>query len=400
MSGIDFRGRRRFRDSEATERLAALLGHEDDGAELPAGTGHGGSGGFDPVTATRSTDDSARPDDADGEDSSRLDPSDPFSEGPSFDPSPDSPDNSSEGRSRHREDVVIRRGLSRPAVVVLCAVLLLAVVLGGISLLSGGDDDAVVTSAAVSGHGADEENATSHAPSGESTRGTGRHSGAHSHGASGSPSSGTSTASEAGESSGAQGKADAAVLTVHVVGEVKDPSVVTLSPGARVMDAVQAAGGFTSAAVKDRINLAQPVQDGAQITIPNAGNADQVAAGTPVAGAAGGTGGAAGSTSGSSSGTSSGAGAGSSAASGAGASGTGSAGTGAGTAAGSGGAPVNLNTATVAELDTLPRVGPVLAQRIVDFRTEHGPFTAVEQIDDVSGVGPAMLEALLPLLTV
>lgn len=61
---------------------------------------------------------------------------------------------------------------------------------------------------------------------------------------------------------------------------------------------------------------------------------------------------------------------------------------------------MNLNTATAADLETLPRVGPVLAQRIVDFRTQHGPFTAPEQIDDVSGVGPAMLEALLPLVTV
>ena len=65
-----------------------------------------------------------------------------------------------------------------------------------------------------------------------------------------------------------------------------------------------------------------------------------------------------------------------------------------------GGAPVNLNTASQAELETLPRVGPVLAQRIVEFRTQHGPFTSAEQLDDVNGVGPAMLEALLPLVTV
>jgi competence protein ComEA len=54
----------------------------------------------------------------------------------------------------------------------------------------------------------------------------------------------------------------------------------------------------------------------------------------------------------------------------------------------------------VAELDTLPKVGPVLAQRIVDWRKEHGPFKSVEELDAVDGVGPKMLESLLPLVTV
>ena len=61
---------------------------------------------------------------------------------------------------------------------------------------------------------------------------------------------------------------------------------------------------------------------------------------------------------------------------------------------------MNLNTASQAELEELPKVGPVLAQRIVEFRTQHGAFTSPEQLDDVSGVGPAMLESLLPLVTV
>ena len=55
---------------------------------------------------------------------------------------------------------------------------------------------------------------------------------------------------------------------------------------------------------------------------------------------------------------------------------------------------------TLTELDTLPKVGPVLAQRIVDWRKEHGPFQSVEELDAVDGVGPKMLEALLPLVTV
>ena len=397
MSGIDFRGRRRFRDSQATERLAALLGEDETsgaagGTALPKGED---ARDLHP----EGTQDDARdglgstPTGVGSRSVPQPGPHDDF-HGPDEDPEISAGD----GRSRHREDVLVRRRLSRPAVVVLCAVLLLAVVLGGISLLSRGDDAAVVTSAAVSGEGggaADGDGAASGdgAVAAESSGASGHdRTGATSH-----ASSGAVKASD-GATAGAQ---DSGALTVHVVGEVKDPSVVTLSPGARVMDAVQAAGGFTSAAVKDRINLAQPVQDGAQITIPNKANADRVAAeqagGTTSssasatgAGSAGGSGGTAVS--------------GGAAASGGSGSG-GSEGAGAALAEGSGGtaaggALVNLNTATAADLETLPRVGPVLAQRIVDFRTQHGPFTAPEQIDDVSGVGPAMLEALLPLVTV
>ena len=61
---------------------------------------------------------------------------------------------------------------------------------------------------------------------------------------------------------------------------------------------------------------------------------------------------------------------------------------------------MNLNSAGAEELAELPKVGPVLAQRIVDWRKEHGPFKTVEEVDAVDGVGPKMLEALLPLVTV
>jgi competence protein ComEA len=61
---------------------------------------------------------------------------------------------------------------------------------------------------------------------------------------------------------------------------------------------------------------------------------------------------------------------------------------------------ININTAEAAELDALPKVGPVLAQRIVDWRKEHGAFKSIEELDAVDGVGPKMLEALLPLVTV
>ena len=61
---------------------------------------------------------------------------------------------------------------------------------------------------------------------------------------------------------------------------------------------------------------------------------------------------------------------------------------------------VNLNTADVPELEELPRVGPVLAERIVEWRTQHGPFARPEDLDAVPGIGPAMLESLVPLVTV
>ncbi|HBH58686.1 MAG TPA: hypothetical protein DDY41_11225, partial [Arthrobacter bacterium] len=80
----------------------------------------------------------------------------------------------------------------------------------------------------------------------------------------------------------------------------------------------------------------------------------------------------------------------------AGAAGEGSGGGGTGPAGGK----VNLNTAGLEELDALPKVGPVLAQRIVDWRKEHGPFKTVEELDAVDGVGPKMLETLLPLVGV
>lgn len=285
---------------------------------------------------------------------------------------------------------MVRRHIARPALVALCAVLLVALGIGGWNLLPDGQGDDVVTSTSVKsegavagadGAGADEGSDRADAAR-KGTEATGRDDRAP-HGVSGSATS-SGLVGGAGAGSAGDGTAsaeEAGVLTVHVIGEVKDPSVVTLSPGARVMDAVAAAGGFTKGAVKDRINLAQPVSDGAQITIPNAENVDRVAEAAAQGGSVNGAGTGAPATGGSSSGSGAAAKAG-------------------GAAALPGGAPVNLNTASQAELETLPRVGPVLAQRIVEFRTQHGPFTSAEQLDDVSGVGPAMLEALLPLVTV
>ncbi|MBB6402979.1 ComEA family DNA-binding protein [Arthrobacter sp. AZCC_0090] len=153
-------------------------------------------------------------------------------------------------------------------------------------------------------------------------------------------------------------------LTVHVAGAVKNPGIVTLPAGARVFDAIAAAGGAEPAAELNSLNLAAVVQDAAKIHVPRTGEPVP----EPAAGTAGGTVGAPDSGS-----------------------------SGAGTSAGG---KLNLNTATAEELDALPKVGPVLAKRIVEWRQQHGPFAAVEDLDAVDGVGPKMMETLLPLVTV
>ncbi|KGN30166.1 hypothetical protein N802_09845 [Knoellia sinensis KCTC 19936] len=150
---------------------------------------------------------------------------------------------------------------------------------------------------------------------------------------------------------------------VHVVGEVASPGVYRMPTGARVGDAVKAAGGATRSAELTAVNLARVVVDGEQIVVPKPG---QVVPG--VAGA--GTGG----------------------------SGAGDAGAGAGGSAGSGG-KVSINTADLAALDSLPGVGPVLAQRILDWRTEHGRFTSIEELGEVSGIGEKVLANLTPKVT-
>jgi len=139
-------------------------------------------------------------------------------------------------------------------------------------------------------------------------------------------------------------------VVVSVVGSVARPGLVTLPSGSRVADAVSAAGGLVPPADQASVNLAAVVTDGQQIVVG--------APGTPGA----------------------------------------SPGTAAGAAAAPGG-KLNLNTATAAELDALPGVGPVLAQRIVDHR-DQGPFTSVDQLDDVPGIGPARAAELAKLVTV
>ena len=157
-----------------------------------------------------------------------------------------------------------------------------------------------------------------------------------------------------------------AVLLVHVVGQVRHPGVVRLPADARVLDAVKAAGGATSSADLNHLNLARPVVDGEQIVVPKPGESF-AAPGPPAPGEAG--------------------------------NGAGSAGQGS-TGVGPTGGLVDLNTADVSALDSLPGVGPVLSQRILDWRTEHGRFSSIDELGEVSGIGDKLLARIRPKVRV
>jgi len=145
-------------------------------------------------------------------------------------------------------------------------------------------------------------------------------------------------------------------LLVHVAGAVSVPGVHPLPAGARVTDAIDAAGGLTPDADGSRINLAAPVADGERVYVPAVGEQPPpVAVGGVPSGAVG-----------------------------------------AGLAAG----PVDLNTADEAALDSLPGVGPATAAAIIEHRDRIGGFTSVEQLLDVRGIGEAKLDALRDLVTV
>lgn len=169
---------------------------------------------------------------------------------------------------------------------------------------------------------------------------------------------------------------DGGRVTVHVAGAVRRPGVYRLAAGARVDDALRSAGGPRGRADLTAVNLAAKLEDGRQVIVPE--QAAGVVGGSPSAGAVAAGGG--------------GAGAG-------GAASTGAAGGGATGAAGAG-APINLNSATLEQLDTLDGVGPGIAQRILDYRRQHGGFGRVEELGEVPGIGPKRLATLTALVTV
>jgi competence protein ComEA len=134
-----------------------------------------------------------------------------------------------------------------------------------------------------------------------------------------------------------------ALLVVDVVGAVRRPGLYRLAPGSRVADAVRRAGGATTRAQLELLNLAAPLADGEQVVVPRMG----------APGVAGGP-----------------------------------------TSPGAPAAPLQLSVATAEQLDALPGVGPATAAKIVAYREEHGPFHAVDDLVGVPGIGPAKLAAL------
>lgn len=138
-------------------------------------------------------------------------------------------------------------------------------------------------------------------------------------------------------------------IVVDVQGKVRHPGVVRLPAGSRVLDALVAAGGPRPGVPTSSLNLAQPLSDGEQVIL------DPDGSGEPATGSS---------------------------------------------ASSTAGAVVNLNRATLADLDGLPGVGPVLAQRILDWRSEHGRFSSVEELQEVPGIGPSKFADLKDLVRV
>jgi competence protein ComEA len=148
------------------------------------------------------------------------------------------------------------------------------------------------------------------------------------------------------------GSAPANTIVVDVVGAVRKPGVYDFPQGARVIDAVRAAGGFAPGAESQAINLARPLVDGEQVVVPKKGEAP--------AGTAGG----------------------------------------AGPSAQQPGGKVNINSATELDFENLPGIGPVIAQKIVDFRDQHGPFRSIQDLMKVTGIGQKKFDSLQAYVTV
>ncbi|WP_240322791.1 helix-hairpin-helix domain-containing protein [Austwickia chelonae] len=148
----------------------------------------------------------------------------------------------------------------------------------------------------------------------------------------------------------------AGTLVVHVVGQVKKPGVVRAASGARVEEVIAASGGLTAQADTRQVNLARVVSDGEQVVVPAHGELLPPGQG---GGASGGPGGK------------------SSAAPG----------------------KINVNTADATALDALPGVGPVTARRIVEWRQSHGRFSSLKELQEIPGIGPKLVEQIMPLVS-
>jgi competence protein ComEA len=140
------------------------------------------------------------------------------------------------------------------------------------------------------------------------------------------------------------------LLVIDVAGAVRRPGLYRLRSGSRIDDAIAAAGGATAKAQLDAVNLAAPVADGEQVVVPGRGAGGVAAAASPPA------------------------------------------------AGSSPSAPLDLNTATAEQLDGLPGIGPVTAQKILDYRQAHGPFHSVAELEGVPGIGAGRLAQLKGLV--
>jgi competence protein ComEA len=129
-------------------------------------------------------------------------------------------------------------------------------------------------------------------------------------------------------------------VVVHVAGAVRRPGVYRLPAGSRVTDAVKRAGGFDRGANQGAINLAARLSDGQQVVVPGSGTAA------------------------------------------------------ASSATGAGSGPISLGSATVEQLDQIEGIGPVTAQKIIEFRDQHGGLSSIDQLDEVNGIGPSTMQSL------
>ncbi|HLX31618.1 MAG TPA: ComEA family DNA-binding protein [Gaiellaceae bacterium] len=143
--------------------------------------------------------------------------------------------------------------------------------------------------------------------------------------------------------------AAANLLVVDVAGAVRKPGLYRLPSSSRVDDAIAAAGGATAKAQLDAVNLAAPVADGEQVLVPGSGAGGAAAVSSPAAGS-------------------------------------------------SPSAPLDLNSATLEQLESLPGIGPVTAQKILDYRQQHGAFHSVAELEGVPGIGPGHLAQLKGLV--
>ena len=149
---------------------------------------------------------------------------------------------------------------------------------------------------------------------------------------------------------------EAPLIFIQVAGAVRRPGVYQVPADSRAFQAVLQAGGFTEDADQEAVPLASRLSDGCRLYVPRQGEAaaEPVLTGGPAPGGGGST-----ATTG----------------------------------------PVALNSATLEQLDSLPGIGPALAQRILSYREAQGPFTSIDQLGDVPGIGPSKLEQLRPLVT-